>query len=66
MPEAQAKIGAPALGRSAGSRAPISEATRLKMRLANVGSNHSPEHKAKIAQTMRRLWVEAGHAVQRR
>jgi hypothetical protein len=60
-PESKSEAEAAARCRSAGPRAPISEATRLKMRLAKVGGRHSPEHKAKIAEAMRRSWVEAGH-----
>lgn len=61
MPETKAKIGASSLGRSFGPRAPVSDETRARMRAAKLGRKHTAEHNARIAEAMRRSWVEAGH-----
>lgn len=47
--------------KGASSRPPVSEETRSRMRLAKLGRRHTPQHNAKIAESMRAAHARGIH-----
>lgn len=39
----------------------LSAEHKAKLRAAKLGRKHTPQHNARIAEAMRRSWVETGH-----